>query len=58
MNLFFIFKYSLPIIHEVVTQLDLGGPSIFQGVIKNLFPENIRPYLSYYIDNIFVGLQL
>ena len=32
----------------------VGGPSIFQAVIENLFPENIRPYLSYYIDDILI----
>ena len=95
-------QYSLPIIHQVVTQLDpsknkfyslldisdafyqvqlhedlypfvtfrvtnlgsfsltrlpqgyVGGPSIFQAVIENLFPENIRTYLTYYIDDILI----
>ena len=95
-------QYSLPVIHEVVTQLDpaknnfyllldisnafyhlqlhedsypyitfrvtnlgsfcltrlpqgyVGGPSIFQAVIENLFPKNIRYYLTYYIDDILI----
>ena len=95
-------QYSLPVIHEVVTQLDpaknkfyslldisdafyqvqlhedsypyvtfrvtnlgsfcltrlpqgyVGGPSVFQAVIENLFPEHIRPYLTYYIDDILI----
>ena len=95
-------QYSLPVIHEVVTQLDpaknkfyslldisdtfyqvqlhedsypyvtfritnlglfcltrlpqgyVGGPSVFQAIIENLFPEHIRPYLTYYIDDILI----
>ena len=95
-------QYSLPVIHEVVTQLDpaknkfyslldisdafyqvqlhedsypyvtfrvtnlgsfcltrlpqgyVGGPSVFQAIIENLFPENIRPYLTYYINDILI----
>ena len=94
-------QYSLPVMHEVVTQLDpakikfyslldisdafyqvqlhevsypyvtfrvtnlgsfcltilpqgyVGGPSVFQAIIENLFPEHIRPYLTYYIDNVY-----
>ena len=32
----------------------VGGPSVFQAIIENLFPENIRPYLTYYIDDILI----
>ena len=35
-------------------QAYVGGPSIFQVVIENLFPESIHPYLTYYIDDILI----
>ena len=92
-------QYSLPIIHEVITELNpskycyfslldvsdafyqivlhpdsykyttfkmpgvgsycltrlpqgyLGGPSTFQAVIENIFPHEIRPFLTCYIDD-------
>ena len=95
-------QYSLPIIHELTTELDptknryytlidvsdafyqvqlhpdsykyttfkvpqlgsycltrlpqgyVGGPSIFQAVIENLFPDSIKEYLTYYIDDILI----
>ena len=95
-------QYTLPIIHELVTELDptknpyyslldisdafyqiqlhpdsykyttfripgvgsycltrlpqgyVGGPSVFQAVIENLFPDSLKPYLTYYIDDILI----
>ena len=95
-------QYTLPIIHELVTELDptknayyslldisdafyqiqlhpdsykyttfripgvgsycltrlpqgyVGGPSVFQAVIENIFPDNLKPYLTYYIDDILI----
>ena len=32
----------------------VGGPSVFQAIIENLCPEHIRPYLTYYIDDILI----
>ena len=32
----------------------VGGPSIFQAIIENWFPENIGPYLTYYVDDILI----
>ena len=32
----------------------VGGPSVFQAVIENLFPDSLKPYLTYYIDDILI----
>ena len=38
----------------ILPQGYVGGPSVFQAIIENLFPEHIRPYLTYYIDDILI----